>query len=122
MQGFSGTYSVNGTTLTLQPTTGNWETKEILGFDGSGRPIYPAIGEFNLTWELMSTTELKQLIDFQATVMSTGSCVVDLPKWGDADYLFYSYSGTYPNRPSVGEYFQGYVSNVTMKITGIRLP
>ena len=62
MQGLSGTYSVNNVQLTLQPTKGNWETKPTLGFDGSGRPIYPSMGEFSLGWDLMSTTDLKQLI------------------------------------------------------------
>ena len=120
MQGLSGTYSLNGTELTLQPTSGNWEAKEIVGYDGNGRPIYPAIAEFTLNWDLISTSELKQLIDFYDYVSNTGSVVADLPKWGDNDYMFYSYSGTFPNRPTASTYFQGWVSGVKMSITNIR--
>lgn len=119
--GFSGTYAINGTNLTLLPSQGNWEAKEIIGYDGAGRPLYPAIGEFTLGWDLVPTSDLKQLIDFYDYVSNTGTCVIDLPKWGDVDYLFYSYSGTFPNRPTVGAYFMGYVTDVKMLITNIRV-
>ena len=119
--GFSGTFAINGTDLTLKPTSGAWEAKEIIGYDGSGRPIYPAVGEFTLSWDLVPTADMKQLLDFYDYVSNTGSCVVDLPKWGDVDYLFYSYSGTFPNRPTAGEYFMGYIGSVKMVISGIRV-
>ena len=120
MQGISGTFSINGTELTLQPSSGRWVEKEIVGYDGSGRPVYPAVGEFDLSWDLVPTSDLKQLIDFYDYVSNTGTCVADLPKWGDNEYMFYSYSGTFPNRPTVGDYFVGYVTDVKMKISNIR--
>lgn len=120
MQGYSGSYALNGTNLTLQPSSGMWDAKEIVGYDGSGRPIYPAVAEFTLSWDLVPTSDLKQLIDFYDYVSNTGSVVADLPKWGDNDYMFYSYSGTFPNRPTVGAYFVGYVTDVKMVINNIR--
>jgi hypothetical protein len=119
--GFSGSYGVNGVALTLQPTSGQWEAKSPLGFDGNGHPIYPPMGEFTLSWGLISTGELAQLINFYESVSNTGTVVTELPKWGDSNYLFYSYSGTIIQRPTVGEYFQGWVSDVKMIVSRIRV-
>lgn len=119
--GFSGSYGINGVALTLQPTGGQWEAKDTLGYDGDGRPIYPPMGEFTLNWGLMSTSEFKQLNDFYTSVSNTGTVSTELPKWGDSDYLYYSYSGTIINRPTVGEYFVGYVTDVKMTVGKIRV-
>jgi hypothetical protein len=119
--GFSGSYGINGVALTLQPSEGRWEAKSTLGRDGEGRPIYPAIGEFTLSWGLMSTSEFKQLNDVYLSVSNSGTVVSELPKWGDVDYLYYAYSGTIVDRPTVGAYFVGYVSDVRMTIGKIRV-
>jgi hypothetical protein len=121
MQGTTGSYAVNGVTLTLQPTQGSWGAKDIIGRDGNGKAIYPALGDYTLSWGLVSTSEMKQLLDFYDTVSNTGTCVVDLPEWGRADYSFLSYSGTYLSRPTVGAYFEHYVTEVSLLITSIRV-
>lgn len=121
MNGASGTYALNGTDLTLSPTEGKWEAKSIIGRDGEGRPIYSSLGDFTMTWGLMSTSEFKQLNDVYEYVSNTGTVVADLPKWGDADYIFYSYSGTIVNRPTAGAYFVGYVSDVQLVVSSIRV-
>lgn len=118
--GYSGTYGINGVNLLLPPSTGKWGERDVLGYDGNGRPIYPSIREFTMTWELMDVTSLQQLINAQLSVANTGTSVVDLPKWGASDYLFDSYSGTFVNEVSVGQYFTGYVQSVTLLITNIR--
>ena len=69
----------------------------------------------------MSTAELKQVNDAYLAVSNTGTAVVDLPKWGDNDYVFYSYSGTVLSRPTVGAYFAGFVEDVTLVISSIRI-
>lgn len=120
-QGFSGSYGINGTVLSLQPSQGQWSDKEPLGRDGSGRPIYPAFAEFTLQWGLMGIADLKQINDAYLAVSNTGTAVVDLPKWGDSDYRFYSYSGTVLSRPSVGGYFAEYVEDVSLVISSIRV-
>ena len=119
MQGYTGSFAINGTNLSLQPTEFRWVDKDLLGKDGQGRPVYPSIGEFEMSWGLMSNSELKQLIDFSNAILSTGTAVVDLPKWGHPDYYFYSYSGTFITAPSVGAYFNTYVTNVKLTVTNI---
>lgn len=118
--GYSGTYAFNGTNLTLPPSQGKWSDRDILGLDGNGRPIYPSVREFTMTWELMDVTSLQQLINAQLSVANTGSSVVDLPKWGASAYLFDSYSGCFINEVVVGQYFAEHVESVNLLITNIR--
>lgn len=117
--GASGTYAVNNTNLTLQPTTGKYVERNQFGFDGSAHPIYSAYRQFELTWELISTTDAKQLIDFYNTVSATGTVVACLPKWGDPDFIFINISGVTLTEPQVGEYFQGYIQQVKMLVVNI---
>lgn len=119
-QGYTGSFALNGANLTLQPSTFGWEDRDSLGVDGNGRPIYSSLGSFQMYWGLMSTSELKQLVDVFDTVSSTGTVVSDLPEWGHNDYYFKSYSGTIMQRPQVGEYFNSYVTDVRLVITNIR--
>lgn len=119
MQGYSGTYAINGVDI-LQPTQHRWLERDLLGYDGEGRPVYPALGEIELSWQLMSTSDLKKLIDAQRLTVTTGSSVVDLPEWGNNDYRFLSYSGTFINRVNVGSYFSEHVEDVVLIISNIR--
>jgi len=118
MVGYSGTYAINGTEF-LAPTSHRWIEREKLGNDGNGRPIYPSVGDFELSWELMSVADLQVLIDF-ARASQTGTVVADLPQWGAAGYLFYSYSGTYVNHPVAESYFAEHVQGVTVIINNVR--
>lgn len=118
MQGYSGTYAVGGTDIP-QPTTHQWANPTPLGFDGNGRPIYPAIKEYELGWNLLSATDLETLIQHSEYSLLTGTVVVDLPRWGD-DFIFQSYSGTYIQRPSVGTYFTDHVNDVRLIVSNIR--
>jgi len=120
MTGASGTYAFNNTDFTLPPTTGKWVERTTYGVDGEGHLLYPAFRAFEMTWELISTSDLNQLINFYNTVSSTGTIVACLPEWGNANYEFKNYSGTTLVEPTVGEYFQGYVTSVTMKILNAR--
>src|SRR5688500_10315800 len=92
-QGLSGTYAVNNTNLTLQPTDGKWNEPQDYGFDGTGHPIYSQMRTFEMRWQLISPSELSQIITFFSQVQNTGTVAVDLPKWGDSQYLFHRYSG-----------------------------
>lgn len=118
MVGYSGTYALNGTEI-LKPTSHRWVEREMIGVDGNGRPLYPTIGEFELSWQLMSVSDLQTLINF-ARASQTGTVVSDLPEWGAAGYLFKSYSGTYVNRPAIDNYFAEYVEGVTLTISNVR--
>lgn len=119
MQGYTGSFAVNGTNFTLQPSTFQWGNRDVLGRDGRGRAVYPALGTFEMLWGIMSTSELDQMLDF-FSASTTGTVVIDLPEWGNSGYLFKSYSGTLLDRPEVGEYFETYVTNVRLVATNIR--
>jgi hypothetical protein len=116
----SVSYGVNGVEFLLQPESGRWDAKNDLGFDGNGHPIYPAVGEFTLSWGLVSPAEFEQMNNFYIS-SSTGTVVTDLPKWGGTPYQFYSYSGTIVQRPEVGEYFMGYMKDVKLVVSRIRV-
>ena len=118
MQGYSGSYAINGGSI-LQPTTHQWANQSPLGLDGNGRPLYPALKEYELGWGLMSANDLETLIQYSQYSLLTGTVVVDLPKWGD-DFMFQSYSGTYVQRPSVGSYFTDHVPDVRIIVSNIR--
>ena len=119
--GYSGSYGINGTNLTLSPSQGGWESKDVIGVDGNGHSIYPSVTEFNMEWGLMPTPDFKQLQDAYLTTVTTGTAVVDLPEWGATDYKFYSYTGTIISRPTVGMYFAEHVKDVKLTITNIRV-
>ena len=118
--GASGTYAINNTNFTLQPSDGKWLERQSYGFDGSAHPIYSALRSFEASWDIMSTDEAKQLIDFYNGVAVTGAVVACLPKWGDVDYIFYNYSGTTLGELTVGEYFQGYIKSTKLLLYNIR--
>jgi hypothetical protein len=120
MNGASGTYALNNVDLQLQPTTGKWTGKGDYGIDGGGHPVYSAFQNFELTWNLISTQDAKQIIDAYNLVGSTGTVISCLPEWGALDYVFKNYSGTTLREPEVGEYFEGYITSVSMTILNIR--
>ena len=118
--GLSGSYAFDNVNFQLQPTTGKWSERTNYGVDGAGHPIYSSVRNFELTWELISPTDAQQIINVYNSVGNTGSVVACLPKWGDATYTFFNYSGTTMQEPSVGEYFQGYIQSVKLLLLNIR--
>lgn len=118
--GVSGSYAIQGTDLSLQPTTGRWIDRPPKGFDGNGHPVYPGVREFELTWQLISMADIEQIQNFFNTVSSTGTVAVDLPQFNASPYQFYRYSGTTLGEPTLGEFFEKHETTVTMLIYGIR--
>lgn len=98
------TYKINGTEI-QQPTTGKWMPRTQLGISGSGQSIYSGIREFELKWQLVNISDYNQLISFFNSIGNTGTVVVDLPKFGESTYVFYSYSGCILREPEAGQYF-----------------
>lgn len=115
------TYKINGTSITLQPSTGKWADREQIGVDGNGRAIYSAFRDFELTWELISVSDYQQLKNFFDTIGSTGTVVATLPQYGASSYADYDYTGCVLRDPQVGEYFETYISNVKMLIVHVRI-
>lgn len=118
--GLSGSYAINNTNWTLQPTTGKWVERTNYGIDGNGHPIYSQLRNFELSWDLISTDDAKQLIDFYNGISTTGTVVSCLPEWGNVNYQFRNYSGTTLQEPTVGEYFQGYIQTLKLLIINVR--
>ncbi len=116
----SGTYKLNGTEFTLQPTIGSWLPREPLGIDGNGHAIYPNVYDFEINWQLSSQAEFYQILGFFDTLNITGSVVMDLPKLRSSTYEFYSYTGCVIYEPTFGRYFVEYPENVKLLITNIR--
>lgn len=119
MIGQSGTYAINGVDLGLMPSTGRWLVRQSIGIDGDGRSIYPAYRDFEMTFDLISTSDLDTLLTYQK-YSTTGTVSVDLPQWSNSSYSFATYSGTVIDDIETGEYFMGYFSNVRMRIRKIR--
>lgn len=113
------TYKLNGTDLLLQPEGGQWLERELLGYNGHGRPIYAATRRFEIRFGPMSIAQFDQLQDFFDAQAPTGSLVVDLPRYNHASWEFRSYSGVFVQEPVASLYFEQTVSAVRMLVTNI---
>lgn len=102
------------------PTEAGWVNRELIGISGNGRPTYPAVREFEMTWEYMDMDAFAQIQSVYNSIQSTGTVVVDLPKWGTTPYQFYSYSGCTIKEPEVGKFFEQHVNNVSLMILKVR--
>src|SRR4030067_3047001 len=107
-------YKINGTEITLQPTTGQWLAREEIARDGNGHPIYPAIREFEMTWQLISPTNVNQLQTFFDSVNPTGTVVAELPRYAFSSYTFYAYSGCAMTEPEYSTYFNQNYQDVSL--------
>ena len=116
----TGSYAINNVEITIQPTDGKWLPRDPLGVDGNGHFVYPPYREFEMSWGLLSTSDINQLYNFFASIGNTGTAVVNLPKWADVNYTFYAYSGCILQEPSIGVYFSENITDVTLVVTKIR--
>ena len=120
MQGLSGTYAFNNTDLQLPPSEGKWIERQSYGFDGNAHMIYSQFRDFELSWDLISTTDAKQLIDVYNQFGTTGTVVSCLPEWGNVDFSFKNYSGTTLQEPTFDAYFQGYYQTGKLTIINVK--
>jgi hypothetical protein len=118
--GVTGSYAINGTEITIQPTSGQWMPRDPLGIDGNGHFVYPPYREFEMTWGLLAPSDVNQLQNFFASIGNTGTAVVDLPKFAAVTYTFYSYSGCVLQEPSIGVYFSENQTEITLLVSKIR--
>lgn len=115
------TYKINGTEITLQPTSGQWMPREQLGINGVGKIIYSGLRKFEMVWNLADHTDYSQLLGFFNNLTTTGSYVVDLPKFNNAStWAFDSYTGCYIREPETGVYFAEHQNTVRLLVTNIR--
>lgn len=114
-------YGINGSGFALQPSMGRWLQRDSLGIDGGGHPIYAAVRQFEMSWELTSQSDWKELYDYFSLVSNTGTVTVSLPQYGAPSYLFRNYSGCTLQEQEVGEYFEEYSKNVSLLVLNIRI-
>ena len=115
--GHSGSYAVNGSKFLLQPSTAGWNDRDNLGFDGGGHIIYPPLRSFSVQWGLAHPNDVAQLIDVYNSIGNTGTVVFDLPKWkSTSEHYSESYSGCTMSEPKMGNYFNGYIEDVSFQI------
>lgn len=120
MIGYSGSFGINGTNLTLQPSEYSWLERDEYGMSGELRPIYSAVREFEMKFALENVSDFNQLLGFYNSVSVSGTVSVDLPDFMASDFLFKSYSGCTLREPTMSNYFNGYPSEVSITILGIR--
>lgn len=117
--GASGTFAVNNTNLNQYPTDHHWLERNQYGIDGGAHPIYSQKRSYELTWNLISPTDAKQIVDFYNTVGNTGTVVFCLPQWNNIDYVFYNYSGCTLSEPTFGNYFMGYLQDFKLLVLNV---
>lgn len=113
-------YSINGTEITIPPTTGQWMPRNLIGIDGAGHPIYAGVREFEMRWQLVDQAEMNELQTFFNGVVTTGTAVVALPQYANTTYQFFSYSGCTLREPEWGTYFTQHPQDVVLLVTNIR--
>lgn len=114
------TYKLNGTEFDPQPTSGRWLPREQLAVDGNLQSIYPLFYEFEVTWQLETPDDFKEVQDFFEGMSAIGDIVADLPEYGAATYTFFAYSGCVLREPEMGRYFTEHHTNVKLLISKIR--
>lgn len=119
----TGTFGLNGIEFILQPSEGKWVPRPTLSIDTSGHPIYPAIREFELSWDIIDQSTWQQLQDAYNLVGNSGTVVANLPNYAKGQFIFQPYSGCTLGEPEVGGAFitqDGYLRQVKMVIMNIR--
>jgi hypothetical protein len=116
------TYKINNVALTLQPSSGAWKARDIIGTDGNGHPVYPAVRQFEMKWDLITESEYYQLQNFYDTLVITGSTTVEIPRYKPVSgvYTFDVYTGCIIHEPEASEFFEMHRLTARMLIVNIR--
>jgi hypothetical protein len=119
MEGLSGTFAFDNNNLNQYPTTHRWVERTQYGVDGNARPVYGQVRSYEMTWNLISVSNAKQIIDFYNQVGNTGSLVACLPQYGAADFQFKNYSGTTLQEPQMQGYFMGFIEELRLIVLNV---
>jgi hypothetical protein len=113
------TYKVDSVAFGIEPTSGQWLDRDSHGEDGWGHPVYVAPREFEMQWNLSTPTGCSQLLAFFNAIGSTGTSVVELPRYASPTYEFFAYTGCVIQEPRFGKYFSQYYLDCSLLITNI---
>lgn len=117
--GLTGSYAVNA--VDICPENGQWIPKPALGIDGNGHSVYPAMKDFEMSWGFISMSDFNTLYNAYLLVSNTGTITVDLPDITASDFRFRRFSGAILHEPQTSQYFEGYMTDVRLLITNIRV-
>lgn len=118
----TGMVAINGTDLNIQPDV-RWVPRSNLAIDGQGHPIYSAVREVELNFELIDQATINQLEGFYLICGNTGTVTVRLPPPFGSQFSFVDYSGCVVGEPEIGgNYFteDGWIPQVKMLVANIR--
>lgn len=118
----TGMVAINGTDLLIQPDV-RWIPRAVLAIDGQGHPIYSAVREAELNFELVDSATFNQLDNFYLLCGNTGTITARLPPPYGAAFSFVDYSGCIVGEPEQGgNYFteDGWIPQVKMLVSNIR--
>ena len=113
-------YGYNGTTFTLQPTTGRW-MRTLIDMTGDGHPIYADVLQFDMYWQLTSPEDAWEFHKMYSGTYSGQEVTVSLPEYGYPAYQFHNYSGCAVSEPEYNVYFSEQITEVKQTIYNIRL-
>jgi hypothetical protein len=113
-------WKINGVAFVIEPSSFQWLDRSSHGEDGWGHPVYVAPREFELRWDYLSATGASQLQAFFNAIGSTGTAIVEIPKYANPEYIFYAYTGCVIHEPAWGAYFVQNQLDCKLLITNIR--
>lgn len=117
----SSSFAVNGVPFYLDPTEHGWTPRSPIGRNGTGHPIYPAVREYEMRFQLTTQTDYWQFQNWFLAVGVTGTVVMDLPTYGvSGAYVFSRYSGCVLSEPESKAYFNEHKTDVFLLISNIR--
>jgi hypothetical protein len=117
----ANTFKFNGTLLSHQPTTHKWIDRESQGVDGNGRTIYQALRDYEMQWDYLNSTEFAEIYAFYSAIGQTGSVVASLPRYANATYSFFDYSGTILTEPRFNGFYEEHYEDVSILVLRIRV-
>lgn len=115
------TFGFNGSALSHQPTTHKWIDDREMGVSGDGHAVYPAVREYELTWDFLSAAEFNEIYTHFLSIGVTGSVVANLPQYASSPYQFYAYSGCLLRKPMYNGFFENYYEGVKLLIVRIHV-
>lgn len=108
---------------TYCPTTVRWMPREAIDVQGDGRPIYGAVRQVQLRWELTSYEEWASLQRVYDDVRASGTAVVQLPGFPTTtgtSLSYVEYSGCVLGEPQIGNFFaESYPESIVLIISNI---
>jgi len=119
-------WRINGRPV-LEPTTGKWLSRGSVDVQGDNRPLYTPVRAFEMRWEIDTYEQWSLLVATFNELQSSGTAVVRIPAYPwqpypaatGTPYAFREYSGCTLAEPTIGEFFEGYPTDMALLIANI---